>query len=147
VKTKTWNGYGVDADLNADWLERLNNLSWDLTSICCGHPDATQDEWVYGYAGNPNPNFDIISHSGGDVKLSLKIKEELKKLPNTKAYTRWIYKSGGFVHNGEYKDDSFDRIVVGVDSTIKNLGNNQKELDGWWEQVILKIEEFIKKDY
>ena len=120
MKTREWNGEIVDADLKDEWLERLNNLPWKLTSICCGHPDNEQDEWVRGYAGNPNPNFDIVDHSG-NVKLSIKIKEELEKLPNTKAYTRWVYESGGFIHNGECREDTFNRIIVGVDSTIKNV--------------------------
>ena len=45
MKSRHWNNCLVDEYLKDEWLERLNSLSWSLTSICYGHVKPDPDEW------------------------------------------------------------------------------------------------------
>lgn len=152
---KKWGQHEVDEKLKEEWLEDLNSLSWNLTSVCYGHYENKPEDWKFGYAGSPQPNLDIAINSLGrvyytDMTVSLLIKDALNKLPYTRAHTKWVFQDDGFIYNGSINDKldkPIVRVIVGIDSTIKNNGNNDNEIDFWFETVISKLVELIGKPW
>lgn len=144
MNTKIYKQHSVDEYLKDDWLNRLNQLPWSLTSICYGHSDPNRNNFWVGFAEHDHPNLDLVSRTA-KIEEALRHKEALEQVPNTLVHTKWVGFDGSIAFNSGYVAGSFSRLILGVDSTLKNTTNNKSLIDQWWEDIITQLEKTMRQ--
>jgi len=127
-----WKGYGIDAELRPEWIERLNALpNVEVVHTCAGHMGSLLYPSVDMMIAHP----EIKAGNGdGDAVHGL-VERDFGDLAQAVAFeTRPC---------GAYYGEP-DRIVVAICSWVPREWMSDCEFASWWEQVIARLEQWTR---
>jgi hypothetical protein len=141
---RRWRNFCVDKNLKDDWLERLNSLrSFDLISICEGHPD----EPSYPHRRLPHINL-RLKDGLAELLLPSWISEKFnfgsvlaRSFTNGHTSAQFELRSGFTARQQKSEFEELGLLKLSPRVDILNFDRDQFEVR-WFEQNICSVEEF-----